>query len=795
MHTHAGCSQRLWRCGGVSLIHSWMSAVGTNQAKVILMKTMEKLQIAAAAASLFAASGVATAANLNSSGATIAAETVFPTTPLGNDTKVKAPAFSYAYEGGVNAQSRQTFKIATNLVGADWVMTSNPRRLTDPSVLTSITAGASQNLARTISAEATVNGVGGRFAVIPGTDPDPAAGFVAIKLLRVEAGNTIAGAPAQFATNGESVVTYVFELVNNSAQASVDLRFLTLTFSSFKAAGGMMHPLSAPDSATTSLADYPPIYSLANYTVNTNVNPCANPNGAVKLQAISGNNHPAVLSQEDTVGNGGNFREVGNYLLFARGTAVTLTKSGDRLVQVTNSFGKTSGTTPVNGIGGIGGGRYTFKPSREVQAIIYGGNQNGWINEDDDLNGPNNASMNAKATFPERGTTGDELGAKLGVLNFSNLGNALDRLLDLDIYSFKPEVGPLPPAQSFAPSAAPQYGDFSVGVAPVIPTDGNLMGGVDVSGAPITATPLSGALVIQFVAPGGFATANALSLHRGGAAFNCATAGPGLSGNLLNAGNGQYYWRFTRADLQAESGTNTLLGDWSVCYRVNGETPIPATAINNVMVTLLKDDVTEQPLKSCTAELASIYGGVTVDVRNFLMHQAVAGTAEDKKWRGILRIINNSERDEMHVEAQYIHEDGKYGMWGPLGTWAPRAARYVVDTAVQAALTIPVTNPTAEVNNAMPTTQTVRLRVEGTGGTIRVQNYAFNLDTKALTEISSTQGADFMNIGSSNRDHIDQDAQFNIVKDGGTLTQRLGTVPKAAITNANRNTGPFPAVP
>ena len=45
-----------------------------------------------------------------------------------------------------------------------------------------------------------------------------------------------------------------------------------------------------------------------------------------------------------------------------------------------------------------------------------------------------------------------------------------------------------------------------------------------------------------------------------------------------------------------------------------------------------------------------------------------------------------------------------------------------------------------------------------------MQNYIYNGTTKLLSEMSGAQGADFVNIESSTRDHIDQDAQTGIKK-------------------------------
>ncbi len=146
--------------------------------------------------------------------------------------------------------------------------------------------------------------------------------------------------------------------------------------------------------------------------------------------------------------------------------------------------------------------------------------------------------------------------------------------------------------------------------------------------------------------------------------------------------------------------------------------------------------------------------------------------ADERDYIGILRLINNSETEPAVVEGQFIHEDGKYGKWGTLANLAARAATYVMATTVFNNLSNDVANPTAEVNNAKPDHQDDPVRVSADTSTIRVQNYVYHAGKGVLAEISGGQGADFVNVDSSNRDHIDQDAQFDIVKDGRTLSQR-----------------------
>ena len=205
--------------------------------------------VTGAIALLWSAFPTATAAQVNSSGVTIAAETIFPvgitagtpaTVNIGNNTKIKAPSYTDQYDGGVNANpsSRQKFQVAANLVGgAQWARDTS--RIGDQ-LLTFFQTDGRQ--AATISAQATVNGIRGGVAVL--NNADPAIGFYAIRLYSIEAGDTIQGSP--LASSALTAVTYVFEVVNNTG-APLNLAQLALTFSSYKPAGSPVLANSSPD--------------------------------------------------------------------------------------------------------------------------------------------------------------------------------------------------------------------------------------------------------------------------------------------------------------------------------------------------------------------------------------------------------------------------------------------------------------------------------------------------------------------------------------------------------------------
>ena len=733
------------------------------------MKTMKKLQVAAAAASLFAVVGVVNAATITASGSVLAVETIQPTGAVGAATKVRAGSFAYNYEGSVTAAgSRQYFQIAATLGGTagDWAVT--PRAPADV-LVPDFSLNPATN-ALTIQGTATPQlGTRARVAVI---SQDPPQGQFAIVLREIRVGQWIQGAPNfdRSAANTKSV-TYFFELVNNTGNG-VDLGQLSLQFHTQKTALAVGSPSlivnSAADAGTDATATYGSIYGLQPLVnaANGDLSCTPEPGGAVTITLASGINIDPVVSAEESLNNTGASRTAfNNYLLARRATDIVVSSAGDRLIQTTNSFQTNEGATPVNGIGGTGGGRFTFKPSTTTVVPNYGSGTNGVWTVGPVGNG--NATYDGIGTQPVRTTSGDERAAKLGVVSFSNRGSAqakLDRLLDVDPYAFVAEVAPgaVGPAASTSPlaSGAGRNGDFTAVVGVGAPA--NVFGGVDTSS-------VANAFQLTFTSKPSFAgfargaAANQITLNRGNITCPDTVAPGALGGTLVEspAGSGNYIWSFSAAALQGASGTNSLFGDWTVCYNVDGVTNIPATFFRNAVATLLKDDATEQSVVSCPSRLAEVFGGVKIDVRNF---QMLGALGLDKNWMGILRVINNSETDTATVDAQYIHNTGAYGKYGTIATLAPRAATYVFDTEILAKLTNNTTATGVLVNNGVPTANTIRLRVSADVSTLRVQNYVYNVTTGALTEVSSSQGADFVNVDSSNRDHIDQDAQTDIKK-------------------------------
>jgi len=70
------------------------------------MKTMKKLQVAVAAASLFAVTGGAMAASISQSGITVAREAI--SANVAADQKLRAPTVSYSFDNGPTANANST---------------------------------------------------------------------------------------------------------------------------------------------------------------------------------------------------------------------------------------------------------------------------------------------------------------------------------------------------------------------------------------------------------------------------------------------------------------------------------------------------------------------------------------------------------------------------------------------------------------------------------------------------------------------------------------------------------------
>ncbi|MBB2484226.1 hypothetical protein H5407_03195 [Mitsuaria sp. WAJ17] len=225
------------------------------------------------------------------------------------------------------------------------------------------------------------------------------------------------------------------------------------------------------------------------------------------------------------------------------------------------------------------------------------------------------------------------------------------------------------------------------------------------------------------------------------------------------------------------SGYTASLDRAYICYNVPGNVEIPQSTFQGV-ASLIKEDLSdEQNNKSCRRDLAGLGGGVKIDVRNFIAWDPSKPVTDAYgEWIDVVRVINNSETQEADLTGQYIRADGKYGKWGSLGTLPARGARYFTSKEIHTLLSnnssIGGADQTAggDKDAVAGGTQgekapNTRLRISSTkASTLRVQNYFYNARTGALTEVSASQGADFVNLEASPRDHIDQDAQTGIKK-------------------------------
>ncbi|MEO3712047.1 hypothetical protein [Roseateles flavus] len=260
-----------------------------------------------------------------------------------------------------------------------------------------------------------------------------------------------------------------------------------------------------------------------------------------------------------------------------------------------------------------------------------------------------------------------------------------------------------------------------------------------------------------------FSHAQLVSVVTGGAVTNTLLAiGDPLATGPLGAG----------AD--PVSGYTATTDRAYICYNVPGNVEIPQSTFQGV-ASLIKEDLSdEQNNKSCRRDLAGLGGGVKIDVRNFIGWDPAKPVSDAYgEWINVVRVINNSETQSADLTGQYIRADGKYGKWGAMGELPARAARYF--TAKEIHTLLSNNSSLAGADNTGPGGITAaagqelaantRLRISSTkASTLRVQNYFYNTRTGALTEVSGAQGADFVNLEASPRDHIDQDAQTGIKK-------------------------------
>jgi len=665
------------------------------------MNTMKKLQVAVAVASLFAVCDAALAASISQSGVTVAREVI---SRASNSTQtLTAPSVSFNFQNGptANANSTQDFSVSLQLYG-DGSPAWTPA---------SLVAG---NIWRTVNAKRQ-----GLNTTVPTVGPATAAPTITgnatayLRLLDVQIDSTSVLTPVANAAN--TTVRYYFRL-ENPTNAAVSLSDLALEFNSVNSTGtigGISGGATTPNQA-----DYARVGSL-----QTSVN-----------QIVG-----------STVGNLDGGPQCGNADSRIRVQARNYIGSGN-----TAPEGETSGSVVVNN------GYISFAQALNIQLgkVIA----------------PNRSTDPTSSNFlltPDALGYGSTTRMVLGAVKFSNVAalSAWDTSINTNYYQFRNDgAGPVGDLQTFGTL--------------------NNIGNVDVN-----------SLVLTIVSTNGFAVGSSFSLTNN--PFG-AQAGAGAPGNnsgaagttVISADGLTATVTFSHAALVAAAnapgaGQQGLLGStgataanfnppttdrFYINYVLPGNAAVPLSGFTGT-ARLTKEALSdEQDNLSCPAPLAGLGGGVKVDVRNFFPFNPANPNNE---WVGVIRVINNDETVTADLTGQYIRADGKYGQWGSMGSLPPRGARYFLAQEVYNALNQSSSLPGADntgaggivagAGQALP--PNTRLRISSNAAsTLRVQSYIYNQNTKALVEVSASQGADFVNIEAAPRDHIDQDAQTGIKK-------------------------------
>lgn len=246
-----------------------------------------------------------------------------------------------------------------------------------------------------------------------------------------------------------------------------------------------------------------------------------------------------------------------------------------------------------------------------------------------------------------------------------------------------------------------------------------------------------------------------------------AAVNSGVAGSL-SAALGNNLIGGTGAAITGYTATNDRL---YLCYVNTGTNPIPQSTFEATAKLVKEVGANEQANQSCRKPMAGLGGGVKIDVRNFFPY-----TSDSQEWISVLRVINNSENTTADLTGQYIRADGKYGKWGSLGSLPARGAVYFTSKEIDQLLANNSTTAGAGITDnsgaggttpaaAGKLAANTRVRISSNAAsTLRVQNYMFNTSTLQLVEVSASQGADFVNLEASSRDHIDQDAQTGVKK-------------------------------
>ena len=648
------------------------------------MKTMKKLQVAVAVASMFAAGGSAMAAAISQSGVTIAREVI---SRAANSTqKLIALFVSFNYSNGptANALSAQDFSLTLEL-GGDGTPTWDATSLVAANIWRTVNA-----VKQTTSAP---------IVVVGPASAAPAGPIAYIRLLDVTRPDA-------------KTVRYFFRFENPLATA-VSLSDLAMSFNS-------VNPTTPP----VSNADYAKVTTLQN-----------------SVSAIIGSTIGSSGTAADACGNSD--------------TRITVQARNFIGSGASAPEGETAGQTILNN------GYILFAQALNVQ-----------IGKGIAPNRATDPTTNSTKLTPDTNLFGTLTSMPLGFIKFSNVPalSAWDTSIAGNYYGYARNTG-----------VAPRDGDL--GTFTVLQDDGD----IDVNSLVVTITSTNG-----FAAGAGFSLTNnpfgttgaagAPGTDSGSAATSIGYSPDGLTatvtfnhGALVAAANSG----IPNQGLDGSTGLATTAFYPAVStdrfylnYIVPGNAQIPLSSFSGVAKLTKETGADEQDNLSCPGTLAGLGGGVKIDVRNFFPYNPANPGNE---WIGVIRVINNDENVAADLTGQYIRADGKYGKWGSLGTLPARGARYFLSSEIDAALTSNSTFTPSLVDNSGPGGITTtagqalpantRLRISSNAAsTLRVQSYIYNATTRALVEVSASQGADFVNVEAAPRDHIDQDAQTGIKK-------------------------------
>lgn len=660
------------------------------------MKTMKKLQVAVAAASLFAAAGSSMAASISQSGITIAREVI--SANIAADQALRAPSVSYSFDNGptANANSTQDFNVTLTLGGAGDAQWSNAQIATY----------------KTIAAVRRNNG----NAIVP-------------VLPFAELANVGAGNAALVLMEAERLTSktyrYKFRLVNNTA-GGISIGDLQLAFSSTNLGDGTAAPWITGNASVDGVANVP---AAIDYPLVNNLATAVN-----AVPVTTGTDAGITGNVADGCGEG--IRAVTvlarNYI--GSGDGVEGESQGANIQSILN------------------GGYIQFQTALAVKlekGIAVDRNTN---------------PLAGNQTLTANGFASDINAMSVGTVQFTNRNlDAFDTALQLPYYKFGPN--------DLDGVANETNGDVDVASLRLNLTSTNgFAAGAEV-GLSNSPACLPGGTV--YAAATTLSNADGVTRKNAVASFtvadlnNALTFGGGANGLLDVTGAGPY-----AAPFPAAGPTSNYTDRAFICVKVPGTGLIPQSRYEG-FGTLLKNHSAggiglEQANQSCQAPLAGLGGGIKIDVRNYMEFPAQGD------WRTYVRVINNSETVPADVYAQYIRADGSYGRWVKLGDLPARGARFFSDLEIKAAMANSGTNSSfgganQNYNNGLEATvyagSNARLRISSeAASTLRVQNFIYNAVTQQLAEMSSAQGADFVNLEASERDHIDQDAQTGIKK-------------------------------